>query len=72
MQNAQEAINELIKQITDDNYLTEETKDSVIEVLKQCMDDPQPDNFKALAVLMDQLSRLHKYANAVDVVSGAN
>lgn len=65
---AKDLLNQLIAQVQDDPNLTQEMKDSTIELIDLVTKDPTPDNLRALAIVIEKLGLATQYLSALETV----
>jgi len=63
-----ELLDNLLAQVQDDTGLTDDVKDSLVELIDGVSADPSPDNFKALAIVLEKLADTTQYLSALETI----
>lgn len=64
----QDVLNKLLTQVQDDPNLSDEMKDSTMELITLVVKDPTPDNLRALAIVLEKLGDTTRYLSALETI----
>ncbi len=72
LEELQKTLTSLLERVQADSQLEEDEKTDLIDLINSVVADPTPNNFDALAIVIDELGKSQEYMAAKEIIQNYN